>query len=115
MGMREQGLIPRERLSVIIEEYRSHLADILGDDLDFLVLFGSQARGDSVEGSDIDVLCIMKRPFHYGDLINQTSRATSEISLKHDVVVSRTFVTSDAYKSGRSPFLMNVHKEQVTL
>jgi predicted nucleotidyltransferase len=104
-----------ERLRRIIEEYRSHLVAILGDDLDMVVLFGSQARGDSVEGSDIDVLCVIKRPFRYGDLINRTSHPTAQISLKYDVVISRTFVTSDVYKSKGSPFLMNVHKEQLAL
>ena len=66
-------MIPEKRLHRIIEEYRRNLVAILGDDLELIVLFGSQARGESVEGSDIDVLCIMKKPFQYGDLIKQTS------------------------------------------
>jgi len=108
-------MIPKKRLNQILEEYRSDLDAVLGDDLDLVVLYGSQARGESVEGSDIDVLCIMKKPFHYGDLINRTSHSTAKISLKNDVVISRTFVTRDAYKSQKSPFLMNVHKEQLVL
>ena len=99
----------------IVEEYRLKLGAILGDDLKSLVLFGSQARGDSVEGSDIDVLCIMKSPIHYGELISQTSQATADISLKHDVVISRTFITSEAYQSKRSPFLMNVRRDQLAI
>jgi predicted nucleotidyltransferase len=108
-------VISKKRLHQITEEYRRDLVAILGDALDSVVLFGSQARGESVEDSDIDVLCIMKKPFHYGELINQTSQSTAEISLKHDVVISRTFVTRDAYESRRSPFLMNVHKDQLAL
>ena len=108
-------MISRERLRRILEEYRSDITAILGDDLELMVLFGSQARSESVEGSDIDVLCVMKRPFQYGDLINQTSRPTAQVSLKHDVVISRAFVTSDVYRSGRGPFLMNIHKEQIAL
>jgi predicted nucleotidyltransferase len=108
-------VIPESRLRRILEEYRSDLVSIFGDDLDLMVLYGSQARGESVEGSDIDVLCIMKKPFHYGDMINRTSQATARISLKHDVVISRSFVSVEAYKSRQSPFLMNVHKEQVAL
>jgi predicted nucleotidyltransferase len=91
------------------------MVTILGDDLDLMVLFGSQARAESVTGSDIDILCVMKRPFHYGELISKTSQATAQISLKHDIVISRTFVTSDAYAAGQSPFLMNVQKEQLAL
>ena len=106
---------PENRLRRILEEYRLELEGILGDGLESLVLYGSQARGDSVEGSDIDILCIMKDPFHYGDLINRTSQATAEISLKHDVVISRTFITRKAYNTKRTPFLMNVHKDQLAI
>jgi len=108
-------VIPKDRLRRILDEYHSDLVSILGDDLDTMVLYGSQARGESVEGSDIDVLCIMNKPFHYGELINRTSQATAKISLKYDVVISRSFVTSHAYKSPQNPFLMNVHKEQLAL
>ncbi len=108
-------MIPEKRLQRIIEEYRRNLVAILGDDLELVVMFGSQALGESVEGSDIDVLFIMKRPFQYVDLINQTSHVTADMSLKHDVVISRTFITGDAYKSGKSPFLMNVRKEQLAI
>jgi predicted nucleotidyltransferase len=67
-------MISQKRLRQILKEYRTALKELLGDDLDSIVLFGSQARGDAVEGSDIDVLCIMKRPFDYGELILKTGR-----------------------------------------
>jgi predicted nucleotidyltransferase len=102
-------------LKQILNEYRQRLSEILGDDLDSVLLYGSQARGEASAGSDVDVLCIMKKSFDYGDLISRTSLATAEISLKHDIVISRVFVTHDAYTSEDSPFLMNVRKEQVTV
>jgi predicted nucleotidyltransferase len=48
-------VIPKDRLHRILAEYRSDLVVILGDDLDSMVLYGSQARGESVEGSDVGV------------------------------------------------------------
>jgi len=102
-------------LKQILKEYRQRLFEILGNDLDSVLLFGSQARGEASAGSDIDVLCIMKAPIEYGDLISRTSMATAEISLEHDVVISRVFVTREAYASQNSPFLMNVRKEQVAV
>lgn len=100
-------------LKIILDEYRRRLTEILGTDLDSVLLYGSQARGEADAGSDIDLLCIMKNTFDYGDLISRTSLPTAEISLKHDVVISRVFVTCEAYAYQDSPFLMNVHKENV--
>ena len=106
---------PPRNLKIILNEYRRRLVEIIGNDLDSVLLYGSQARGEAGAGSDIDVLCIMKGPFDYGNLISLTSLATAEISLEHDVVISRVFVTRDAYASQDTPFLMNVHKEHVTV
>jgi predicted nucleotidyltransferase len=102
-------------LKQVLKEYHIRLLEILGGDLDSVLLYGSQARDEARAGSDIDVLCIMKTSFEYGDLISRTSLATAEISLKHDVVISRVFVTRAAYTAQDSPFLMNVHKEQVAV
>jgi len=91
------------------------LSKVLGENLDAVVLDGSQAQGDAEAGSDIDVLCLMKGPFDDGDLIEKTSAVTAALSLKHDVVLSRTFVSLQDYESRRTPFLMNVRREQVAL
>ena len=103
------------RIREILAEYRVRLAEALGENLEAVVLYGSQARGDAVEGADIDVLCVMKEPFDYGELLDRTSEATAEISLKYDVVLSRAFVTRQDYRFRDTPFLMNVRREGVTL
>lgn len=97
----------------IVGEYRMRLADILGEELESVVLYGSQARGDAQEGSDIDVLCVVRSPCDYGELIARTSDATAEISLRYDVALSRAFVTARDYRSRNTPFLMNVRREGV--
>jgi excisionase family DNA binding protein len=100
-----------KRLGDILEEYRVRLTEVLGENLEALVLYGSQVRGEADEGSDIDVLCVMKGPFDYGELIQETSEAAAEISLKHDVVLSTAFVSRADYERCSTPFLMNVRRE----
>lgn len=108
-------MISQGRLKRILKEYRTRLKKVLGEDLDSIVLYGSQARGDAVEGSDIDVLCVMKRPFDYGELILRTSESTADLSLKYDVVLSRSFARLEDYKTRQTPFLMNVRREGVAV
>ena len=95
--------------------YKKRLYSILGEDLAAVYLYGSHARGTSEEGSDIDVLCVMRNTFDYADLIHRTSEATAEISLSFDVVLSRVFVSLVDYESRQTPFLLNVRKEKVLL
>lgn len=105
----------RTHIEAILAEYRARLFEVLGDALESVVLYGSRARGDAEEGSDIDVLCVMKGPFDYSDLLDRTSEATAEISIKYDVVLSRAFVTRDDYRFRQTPFLMNVRREGFVL
>ena len=103
------------RLQGILVEYQLRLVELLGDKLDSIVLYGSQARGDATEGSDIDVLCVMKEPFDYAEMLDLTSKASAELSLKYDVVLSTTFVTRRDFESRNIPFLMNVRREGIRL
>ena len=95
--------------------YRSALASALGARLERVLVYGSQARGDAAEGSDIDVLCVIRGPYDYGEMLERTSETTAAISLQHDVVLSRTFVSSEDFESRQLPFLMNVRKEGIAL
>jgi len=99
----------------IVAEYRERLREVLGNELDSLVLYGSQARGDATAESDIDVLCIMKQPFDYGELVLRTARVSAAVSLEHDVVVSTAFVTREDFETRNTPFLMNVRREAATV
>jgi predicted nucleotidyltransferase len=95
------------RIEQIVRQYRDRLTEILGEELEFVVLYGSQARGDAIEGSDIDVLCVMRRPFDYGTLVQRTAETAAQIRLKYDVVISTAFLVSEDYQARNTPFLMS--------
>ncbi len=104
-----------DRLQNVLSEYRRRLAEIFGDELDSVILYGSQARGEAIDGSDIDVLCVMKRHLDYGEVLDRTSEVTAELSLKYDVALSTAFVTREDLDSRNTPFLINVRREGVRL
>jgi predicted nucleotidyltransferase len=99
----------------IAAELRQYVEKLYGDRLVQMVVFGSQARGDAVEGSDIDILVVLKGPVTPGKEIARTGEGTAALSLKYNIVISCTFVSSDRYETERSPLLMNVRREGVAL
>ena len=100
-------------LQHVTTELRASLVELYGARLSDLVLFGSQARGDAAAGSDIDILVVLKGTVNAGKEIERTGGITSSLSLRHDVVISSTFVSEDRYQTEKSPLLLNIRREGV--
>ena len=80
-----------------------------------MVLFGSQARGDAIESSDIDVLVVLRGRVEPAGEIALTGSIVSEVSLMHSVVISCVFVDESTYRHRNGPLLRNVRKEGVSV
>lgn len=102
-----------EKIRQILSELRTRLESLYGERLEQVILFGSQARGDAVEGSDIDVMIVLKGDVNVGDEISRTSQICSDLSLAYDVALSRIFTSAERFAHERSPLLVNVHREGV--
>ena len=85
------------------------------DNLEELILYGSQARGDAQEYSDIDVLIVLKKAFNYREEIDRTSQFIADLSLEYDTVISRAFISAQRFQEENSPFLLNVRREGISL
>lgn len=106
-------MIRNGKIRKLLAELKDGLKEIYGIRLKGFYLYGSYARGEQQEGSDVDVIVILDAISHYADEINQTSKFTSEISLKYDVSVSRIFFSETEWLTKDSSFLANVREEAV--
>jgi len=104
-----------KRLKIILAELRRRFESLYGERLVQMILFGSQARGDPEPGSDIDVLVVLRGPVNPGEEIARTGALTASLSLQHDVVISRVFVSAEQFSDEQSPLLLNVRREGVLL
>lgn len=102
-------------LKAILDELKKRLSDLYGERLVELVLFGSQARGDAEDGSDIDVLVVLKGEVDACAEIKRTIDIVAGMSLENDTVVSCVFMNDDYYRRRNGPFLRNVRREGVRL
>ena len=103
------------QLKRILDTLRLEFSRVLGDRIDSVILFGSQARGQAQVGSDIDVLVVVRGEFDYSEFIQRTSAIVSALSLEYDMVLSRVFVSKEQFERERSPFLLNVRREGVLI
>lgn len=92
---------------------RSYRA-VYGDSIVAIYLYGSYARGDYTEDSDIDITAIVK-----GSRIDLQKKLklvwdiSADIGLENDVIISPTVIPYDEYEKYKEilPYYMNIQKE----
>ena len=94
-----------------MKELKEGLAQIYGDKLKAVYLYGSYARGDYRQGSDVDVMILLKDYKSYWEEIKRTSELAANISLDYDVLVSRIIMSEEKWKQSDTPLLRNIHRE----
>ncbi len=97
----------------ILKKLKKELLRIYEGSVDSIILYGSRARGDARDDSDIDILVVMNKDFNYSEMLRLSSKLVASLSLENDVVISRAFVTKTQYDKLQIPFLMNVRREGV--
>lgn len=106
----------REKLKLIAEETVRAILSV-SQDVEKIILFGSQARGDNTAESDIDILVVVDIPQERLSSIKREMRnKASRISLERDELVSLVFSDEDEYKSmADTLFYRNIARDGVEL
>lgn len=89
---------------------------ILGDKYCDAYLYGSYARGDFNEDSDVDILITVKLGYlEMSEYRRKVSKVVSDISLENDVTVSVSLKPIDVFSrySNILPYFINVLKEGI--
>ena len=95
----------------LMKELKEGLTRIYGDQLKAVYLYGSYARGDYREGSDVDVMILLKNYEDYWKEYLRSSDYVSDISLKYDVTVSYILIKEIQWKEADKPILRNIRRE----
>jgi predicted nucleotidyltransferase len=106
-------------LKQILDELLKGVTPIFGEKLKRVILFGSYARGDYDEESDIDIMFLIDDD---AKTLNSKYRkpvciVASNIGLKHDILLCSVLQNEhDFYEYVNSiPFYKNVEREGITL
>jgi predicted nucleotidyltransferase len=106
--------IPK-RVDHILRETRIELQNIYAERLKEIILFGSYARGDYSSESDIDLLLLLDRFIDLAAEREKYIAVVSRISLKYDTVLSVIPFDFQAYQTKKTPLILNIHKEGVSV
>ena len=97
----------------LMKELKKGLQQIYGDKLKAVYLYGSYARGDYRQGSDVDVMIILNDYRDYWKEYMRSSDYVSDISLKYDVTVSYILIKELQWKEADKPVLRNIRRDGV--
>ena len=96
-----------------MEKMKKGLTGLYGQRLKAVYLFGSYARGDYHEGSDLDVMIVLDTYQSYWDELVRSAELASDLSLEYDVTISRMIMTEEQWQKGELPVLINIRAEGV--
>ncbi len=94
--------------TTIIKELKKHLQDKLGDYIQDVILFGSQATGKASRGSDYDILILVKTKPDW-ELKNAISDYCYDIELKYELFLDTHILSKDELNTlrGKQPIFQN--------
>ena len=98
-------------LGSILRELNSGLLELYGERHRGLVLYGSHARGEAGEGSDVDLLLLLEGKVGVGREIRRSSGLVASLSLEADRVLSLVPVNVEDYRDSSDPYLVNARRE----
>ena len=108
----------RNKLAIILNELADSIQNLLGEKLDKIVLYGSCARGDNTQESDIDVLVMtVLSPEENRKLRRDLNRIFSRVGLKYDVLLSMFLIDKTSYEKRKdaAPFYQNIEKDGIII
>ncbi|MGH7802162.1 MAG: nucleotidyltransferase domain-containing protein [Thermodesulfobacteriota bacterium] len=101
----------------VLQEFKERLRMVYKDNLKEVILYGSVARGDYTEESDIDVLVVLGEIVNFDEEFNKIFEIKRETERKYDdeIMISTIPTTENEYHSRFTPLFLNIRKEGIPI
>ena len=107
-----------EDLSCLLERYKEAVSQILGERLKRIILYGSYARGDFKQDSDMDIMILADiQPEEISNLADRIYDMTYDFEVKYEMEINPSIQSIQVYEQwkGVYPFFMNIEKDGVAV
>jgi predicted nucleotidyltransferase len=99
----------------IRKEIRPRLEAVFRDRFRGAVLFGSEARGQAEDDSDVDIMVLLREPVELGKDLEKIVEALYPLQLQVDRPIHALPVSSEAFKAGRYSLYRRAQQEGLYL
>ncbi len=100
-------------INQLLAELKKGLVQVYRNRLKGLYLYGSYARGDQREGSDLDILVVLNDFERAPIELERTDDLMGDLSLEYEITVSPMFMREKDWLMADKPLLRNVRVEGV--
>jgi predicted nucleotidyltransferase len=104
-----------DKVKELMAKLKSDLTRLYGERLKGLYLFGSHARNEADEESDVDIMIVLDRVDNYSTEIDRTGEVISELSLRFGMTISRVFAAERQWLQDQTMFFLNIREEALSV
>ena len=108
----------KSELQKILQKIVQAYQDIYQDNISEIYLYGSYARGDYTNDSDIDIVAIVKgNRLKLQNQLKEIWDISADLELEYDVIVSPTVIPYSEFEDYKKvlPYYSNIAREGVKL
>ena len=99
----------------ILKEFRAGVELLYDERLKSIILYGSWAREEATEDSDIDLVVVLAGGVDPCEEIDRMSDIFTDLNLEHNVLIAVYPVSESNFEKVESPLLINVRKEGIAV
>ncbi len=105
----------KREINELLLRIKNHLVSTYKDEIKRIMLYGSFARGEATEKSDIDILVVVDDRIDPREVEEDLNDLLFDILLKKGELVSVIAVNESLFESYRAPLFLNVKEDGVAI
>ncbi len=99
----------------LVDQVKAFLHEKYGEGIKRVILYGSHARGEATEDSDVDVLVLTDPSLKPSEVRKSLSDLLFDMLMDEGELVSVIVVPEDFFEGHNLPFMLNVRQEGVAV
>jgi uncharacterized protein len=107
-------MLDRPQDDPVLARFRAAVAELYGDRVERIVLFGSRARGDAKRNADFDIAVFIRQAGTFSKESERLAEVSTDILLDTGAVISATPFLAGAYRE-RTGFMHELRKDGLDL